>query len=351
MARLKDVADRAGVSTATTSRVLTGKGYVSDELRHRVLLAVEELNYSPDGVARSMSQRRTHTIGLVVSDVTNPFFTAVARGVEDIGQQRGYSLVLCNTDENLAKERAYLAVLREKRVDGILLAVSSQEAAHIRPLLDAGTKLVLIDRAIPGFDVPSVTVDNIGGIFQATDYLLGLGHRRIGIITVGIAVSTAVERLDGYKAALARAGMSRDPELIVHGGFTQQDGYESGLRLWSLSKRPTAVISCNNVMTTGLLIALRERGARIPEDVSVIGFDDLPYFALLENPLTAVAQPMYELGRCACELLLRLISGDASLTSEETHLRLPTQLLIRSSCRRVEVCDVQGVELIRDAIV
>jgi len=315
---------------------LSGVAYVSEELRERVLRAVKDLDYSPDGIARSMSQRRTLTLGLVVSDITNPFFTAVSRGVEDTGQKSGYSVVLCNTDEDVEKERGYLRVLREKRVDGILLTTAGREGGHIQRLVEAGTKLVLIDRSIPGLSVPSVQVDNFGGVHRATEYLLNLGHRRIGIVTGRLSVSTADERLRGYEGALAAATVQLDPSLIVSGHFTEEGGHEAGRNLLSRSHRPTAVISCNNFMTTGLLVALREGGSRVPEDVSVISFDDLPYFALLDHPVTVISQPMYDLGRSACELLLRLITGELSPSSSKAHIRLPTGLVIRESCRRVD---------------
>lgn len=333
MIRIKDVAQRAGVSTATISRVMSGNAYVNPELRERVLAVVREMNYSPNGIARSMSRRKTHTLGLVVSDVTNPFFTSVARGVEDAGQASGYSVVLCNTDENPDKERTYLSVLRENRVDGILLAVSSSDVEHVDRLLHAGTKLVLIDRVAPGISVPSVLVDNVGAMREAVEYLLDLGHRRIGIVTGNTAVTTALERVQGYESALDRAGIAHDPALIFSSDFTEPGGHDAGFRLSTMPDPPTAVICSNNQMTTGLLIALRERGVHIPEDISIIGFDDLPYFSLLDHPLTAVAQPMYEMGRRACELLLQMLSDEDETIPPETQIRLPTHLVVRDSCR------------------
>lgn len=337
MTRLRDVASRAGVSVATTSRVLTGSSNVSDALRQRVLAAVAELNYSPDGVARSMSIRRTSLLGLVVADITSPFFAHVARGVEDIGRRKGYSVVLCNTDDNVDKERAYLGALREKRVDGILLAVVSGDVAHVRRLADAGAKLVLLDRVIPQLDLPFVQVDNVGGVRQAMEYLLGLGHRRIALVVGDPAIATAHQRLEGYEAALAAAGVPLDPDLLVPTGFTEHGGYEAALRIWALTPRPTAMISGSDVTTIGVLSALRARGARIPADVSVVGFDDAPLFPLLAPPLTVVAQPIYDLGRRACELLLRMVTDGAELTREESRVQLPTRLIIRESCGPVPV--------------
>jgi LacI family transcriptional regulator len=332
MARLEDVARRVGVSTATVSRVLSGSAFVSEELRERVLSGVREMNYSPNGVARSMAQRRTLTLGLIVSDVTNPFFTALARGVEDVGNDAGYSIVLCNTDESLQKEQSYLNVLREKRVDGILLAICSDTVEHVQRVIDSGAKLVLIDRSAPDIDAPLVHVDNEGGMRQATRYLLSLGHRRIAIIVGSEHVATAKDRLLGYSAALAEAGITLDSDLVIPGGFTESGGYDAALRLWQLEDRPTAVVSSNNVMTTGLLLAFKETHIRIPEDISVISFDDLPHFSLLDHPLTVISQPTYELGRVSCELLLSIVTDNQAPSGRESRLCLPTQLTVRESC-------------------
>jgi DNA-binding LacI/PurR family transcriptional regulator len=333
--RLKDVAALAGVSTATTSRVLTGKDYVSEELRLRVNSALRELNYTPDGVARSMSQGRTMSIGLVLSDVTNPFFTSVARGAEDAAQPLGYSVILCNTDEDVAKERKYLSILREKRVDGIMLAIANDQVDHIVALERAGVKLVLIDRAIPKLKIPTVEADNFNAVFEATRYLLRLGHQRIAMLTGNLAITTGGERLRGFEAALQEARLSVEPELLLPGGFHEDAAYEAGIKLARLADPPTAVISWGSAATTGLLLALRESGLRWPDDVSVVGFDDLPYFVLLDEPITAISQPSYEMGRRACELLLRLIDNEVVPADGELHVQLTTRLIIRKSCRRL----------------
>ncbi len=305
--RLEDVSRRAGVSTATTSRVLTGKGRVSEALRHRVLAAVDALGYTPDRIARSMTLGRTMTIGLVVSDVTNPFFTSVARGVEDAAREGGYGILLCNTDEDPEIEKTQLNILRERRVDGILLAPAGGESSHIQSLVDGGSTMVLIDRHIKGVDAPSVQVENAGATAEATRYLLSLGHRDIAIVVGKPSVSTSEERLQGYVQAHHDALLSPRPDLVFGGRYAQEGGYDSGAAIARMEPRPSAVISCNNVMTTGLLLALRDAGVRIPEDISLISFDDLPYFTLLDHPLTAIQQPMYELGHVACNLLLDIL--------------------------------------------
>jgi LacI family transcriptional regulator len=338
---LRDVASRADVSTATTSRVLSGKGFVSDKLRERVLAAVKELNYTPNGLARSMSLRETRTLGLVVSDVTNPFFTTVARGVEDICQEQGYSVVLCNTDGKPEKERAYLAMLHEKRVDGLLLSSTGAAAEQLRDILAAGIKVVLIDRAIPGVDSICVGVENFDGMYRGTQYLLSLGHRHIGLIVGGPDVPTSKERLDGYLAAMAESNTEIDPALIVDGHFSEEGGRTAGRQLYQRAVPPTAIISCNNLMTSGLLFALHDIGRRVPDDVSVLGFDDLPIFSLLDHPLTVIAQPTYELGRRAGEVLLEQIQK-GKVERQAENIRLPIQLVIRDSCRPVKILNARG---------
>jgi LacI family transcriptional regulator len=332
MSRLVDVAGRAHVSLATTSRVLNGTGFVSDALRQRVLAAVKELNYTPDGIARSMAKGQTLTLGLVVADITSSFFNQVARGVEDMGRAHGYSVVLCNADEDLSKEQAYLAMLREKRVDGILLAPSSGEVAHVQRLADAGVTLALLDRGIPALEIPSVQVDNVGGMYRATEYLLGLGHRRIAMVVGDLAITTAHQRLEGFTAALEAARVPLNPDLLIPARPHQDGGFDAARQIWNLRPRPTAIISWGDVTTTGVLLALRDCGAHIPEDISVIGFDDVPLFTLLARPLTVIAQPAYEVGQRACALLLRMIRDEAPLPPEESQIILPTQFLIRASC-------------------
>ena len=331
--RLRDVAERAGVSLATTSRVLSGDAPVSEELRRRVLASAQELDYTPNRIARSMSTQRTLSIGLVVADITSPSIPWMVRGVEDTAHRNGYSVALCNTDEDPTKERLYLSVLRESRVDGVLLVASGGDTGHVERAVEAGTNLVLLDRPIPDLPLPCVQADNLRGIYQATEYLLGLGHRRIAMMVGDLAISTAAQRLAGFEAAFAAAGAPLDPALVVPAGLTERAAHEAALRLYTDADRPTAIITWCDVTTNGLLATLRELRVRIPEDISVVGFDDQPYFALLEHPLTAVSQPIYDMGQRACELLLRLIHGETDLPSEESNLRLPTKLIIRESCR------------------
>lgn len=331
-ARIEDVALLAGVSTATISRVLNEKGGVSELLRQRVMAAVHELDYSPNRVARSMASDRTMTLGLVVSDVTNPFFTSVARGVEDAAKEAGYGVLLCNTDENITIEREYLDILRQRRVDGILLVPASDDPQNIRSFEGSAISLVLIDRHVPYVVTPSVEVDNVDAMITATEYLADLGHRTIAVVAGRSNTSNSRERVNGYVSALGSLGIPFRSELVLDGGYSQEGGHRCGLRIAHMSPRPTAVISCNNLMTTGLLLALRSLGIVIPEDISFVSFDDLPYFSLLDHPLTAIVQPTYQLGQRACHLLLDLLQTTDSETSTATHIRLDTHLILRDSC-------------------
>ena len=204
--------------------------------------------------------------------------------------------------------------------------------SHIRRLAESGIKLVLLDRAVAGLDIPSVQVENTESTRSATSYLLSLGHRDIAVVMGKPSVSNSEERLDGYVWALREAGIPVRDSLILSGGFTYEGGYKCGLQIGRADVRPTAVLCCNNIMTTGLLVALRECNMRVPENLSLISFDDLPFFTLLQHPLTAITQPMYELGSRACGLLIKMIASPDELTSAHTRIRLPAELVIRDSC-------------------
>jgi LacI family transcriptional regulator len=267
-----------------------------------------------------------------VSDVTNPFFTVLARGVEDLGQERGYSVVLCNSDSKPEKEQSYLEMLHEKRVDGILVSPNGADSEPVNRILQAGIGVVLVDRVLPHVDAASISVDNFAGARFATGYLLDLGHVRVGVIAGKLDASTGEERLEGFRAAMNARGAPIDPSLIVRGDFTQEGGHAAALELCSCPNPPTAVISCNNLMTTGALFALRSLNRKIPDDLSLVSFDDLPLFSLLDHPLTVVSQPAYEMGRVACRLLIDQLEG---LDTTERNVRLNTELIVRDSCRPV----------------
>ena len=328
MATIKDVAREAGVSTATVSRVLNnGEGF-SEETRLAVLTAIEALDYKPSRVARNLRVQRTQLLGLILSDIQNPFFTSVIQGVEEVAHQNGYSLILCNSDENPEREQMYLRIMHQENVAGMILATTVNEG-HEAEILCGTIPTVAIDRTIDDLSLDTVVVDSVLGAQEAVSHLLRLGHERIGLINGLQHVNTAKERQEGYVRAHHAAAMQIDPDLIRYGNFKQDSGYTLSLELLSMWNRPTALFVANNLMTLGALNAIHELQLRIPDDVAIVGFDDMPWSASLNPPLTAVAQPHYELGQSAAELLLKHLSGNVG---DATKICLKPHLVVRRSC-------------------
>lgn len=330
MPTLHDVAKLAGVSTATVSATINQTAYVSPELQERVRKAIAELGYHPDGIARSLKKRSTQTLGLIISDITNPFFTALIRGIEDVANAQGYAIILCNTDERLEKERAYLRLLRSRRVDGLIMAPSGAPGDYDDLFAEVSTPLVFIDRKIPKAPADAVVVDNVGGARQVVEYLLRLGHRRIAAITGVPHISTTSERIQGYRRALEAAGQPLDPDLMRTGNSRLEGGYQAALALLRLSKRPTAIFATNNVMAIGLMRAVAEQGLRCPEDLSVACFDDFEWASVFRPRLTTVAQPTYDMGAKAADLLFARLEG--TLSGDPQEVVLSSSLVIRDSC-------------------
>ncbi len=329
MATLKDVARKAGVSVATASRVLGGYGYASDQARARVLRAARQLDYTPNALARGMVQKRTHAIGVIVSDNANPFFAAVVRGIEDVVRRHGYAVVLCNTDEDPSKEDLYLRILREKQVDGLLLAPSGRASSRLRRWLRNGIPLVLVDRRLEGIRADTALVDNLEGARTAVSHLIALGHRRVGIISGPARVFTGQQRLAGYLEALKAAGLRADPGLVREGDFKQASGYGLAREFLEMKHRPTALFVANNLMTIGAMLALKEAGVRIPQEMAIVGFDDMDWASILTPTLTAVAQPAYTLGTNAAQLLMQRLENPSRPVQE---IVLKTHLVVRESC-------------------
>jgi len=330
MPTLHDVARLAGVSIATVSATINQSAYVSPELQERVRKAIAEIAYHPDGIARSLKKRSTQTLGLIISDITNPFFTALVRGIEDAANARGHALILCNTDEDVEKERAYLRLLRSRRVDGLIMAPAGCVKDYQQFSVEANTPLVFIDRKISSVPADAVVVDNVGGARQVVDYLLRLGHRHIGAITGLPHISTTHERIEGYRQALEAAGLPPDPALMLGGNSRLKGGYQAGLALLSFPKRPTAIFATNNLMAIGLMRAVAERELRCPEDVSVACFDDFEWASVFQPRLTTVAQPTYEMGVKAAEVLFARLDG--TLAGDPKEIVLSPTLMIRDSC-------------------
>jgi|SRR5579863_2191578 len=334
MVTIRDVARKAQVSVGTVSHVTSGAVRVRPELRERVLKAARELNYQPNHTARSLKTRQTRILGMVISDITNPFFPQVVRGAEDIALKHNYLLVTLNTDDHLEREKHILSMLRTRRVDGILLVVApnQKDVSHIKSAIAAGIPMVCLDRVPPGVPVDSVSTDNVKGAEMCVRHLLALGHRRIGIITGTVGLSTASDRLRGCQNALTEAGITPDRELIREGDFREETGYVLCKSLCLSRKRPTAVFVSNAMMGLGALKAITELGLRCPEDIAIAIFDDLPLAGVFQPHLTAVAQPAYAIGSKGAELLLKRIETKAKIR-KPVKLLLEPELKVRESTR------------------
>ncbi len=330
VATIVDVAKAAGVSATTVSHVINGTRFVSEATVDRVRAAMAELNYRPNVIARSLRTRETRTVGLVVSDVTNPFFTSIVRTIEDEMLKVGYNIMLCDTDEKPEREETYLNLLVGKRVDGLIVAPSSGNADLLNDAIQQGTPIVLLDRYIQGVSADVVLSDNGEGAFDAVKYLAGLGHRRIGIVAGRLEVSTGADRLEGYERALSDHGIPVNQELVAIADFKRETAHEKARHMLSLERRPTALFVCNNVMTAGVMAAIRELRLRVPEDISVVGFDDSDWAALMNPSLTVVAQGIDELGQRAADLLLRRISRGP--VKNPRRIMVKPRLIVRDSC-------------------
>ncbi|MEU6720276.1 LacI family DNA-binding transcriptional regulator [Nonomuraea sp. NPDC046802] len=324
MPTIYDVAREAGVSAATVSRVLNGAQTVDPDMVARVLAAVRELGYRPNAVARNLRRSRTTLWAVIISDIGNPFFTATVRGIEDVAQQAGYSVVLCNSDEDPGKEETYVAAALSEQMAGVIIS-SSGSVKAAKNLLDSPIPVVAIDRELPRGVVDTVVVDNEAGARAATEHLRTAGYRRIACITGPEGVSTADLRLRGYTEALSGT------PIVVRTDFREQGGFDAMSSLLSSPERPDAVFVANNLMTVGALRCLAEHGVDVPGEMGLVGFDEIPWADLVRPSLTTVAQPTYELGRMAARLLVDRI---ATPSAEPATVVLPAELRPRQSSAR-----------------
>jgi LacI family transcriptional regulator len=327
---LVQVAQRAKVATSTVSRTINQTGKISAATQEHVRKVMREMGYKPNRVARRLrtSEGKCHLLGLIIPNIQNPFFADLARGVEDVAYKNNFAVLLCNYDEDFKKQQFYLDVMQAESVDGMILSPLHESDKAIARIVAAGFSVVCVDRSIAGTAVDKVVVDNQRGALAAVSHLLEKGHRRIGIISGPIDSSTGRERLAGYKAALAQAGVALEPALIMHGDYREESGRRLTEALLSRRSPPTALFVANNQMLIGAIETIAAHSLRIPRDIAVVGFDDLPLAAVFTPPLTIVRQPAYEVGRSAAELLLKRIEEPQRAT---VSIQLLPELVIRKS--------------------
>jgi LacI family transcriptional regulator, galactose operon repressor len=326
---VKEVAQRAGVSTATVSRALSGATGVREPLRSRILEAARSLSYHPNRAARDLRVRSSRAVGVLIPDIENPFFTSLVSGIEDALGKTDYSLLLASYNEDPHQEARRLELFRAEGVSGLIFAASHSPSNLYTELERSGMALVAVSRSGPRSRINQVTVANRDGAHAATAHLIQLGHKRIAIINGPMGLTTARDRQEGYEDALREAGITVDENLVIHCPFRQSAGYSAMQQILELADRPTAVFAASNLLTLGVLQAIHERHLAIPDDIAIVGFDEMPWAMSLSPPLTTVAQPAFEAGQTAAELLLARIR-DPSMPRRQVVLE--TQLIVRSSC-------------------
>jgi LacI family transcriptional regulator len=325
---IRDVAKRAGVAPVTVSRVINNSGIVSLKTRECVETAIEELGYVPNMLGPSLRSQQTMTLALVVTDITNSFWTTVTRGVLDFAQTSGYSTILCNTDESVEKQSQYLQMLLRRRIDGILLVPASSSPDPIQLIQKQSIPVVVLDRQVSDVDVDIVRADSEKGAYQLTRHLLTLGHKQISMVAGPRSVSTAIDRVNGFCRALNEIGLELCDTQVLWGDFTQESGYKLAKTSLEMSPKPTVLFASNNFVAIGALRALREKNYRVPEDIAMVAVDDIhPAFAV-EPFLTVAKQPVREMGKQATHLLLERIRGDAGSSCKQ--IVLPTEMIIRT---------------------
>ncbi|WP_047152679.1 LacI family DNA-binding transcriptional regulator [Aneurinibacillus tyrosinisolvens] len=321
-----DVAREAGVSIATVSKVINKAGRISDKTRQRVYKIMDDLNYQPSVVASALTGKRTNTLGLLIPDLANPFFAEIARSIEDRAQELGYSVVMCSTDNNTNKERKYITLLRQKSIDGFIMASGVQEEKILKELIEEKVPIALVSQEIPSLGIDSVTVDDFLGGYEVTQHLLKLGHKQIAVLAQDERSSR--ERVRGYRQALTDSELTVDESLIlVADSITKNNDVRAG-QLFDREERPTAIFACNDVLAISALQAARERGITIPNELSLVGFDNTIMARIVDPPLTSVAQPIHDMGRRVVDILVSKVEDGNAM---KQRIVLMPELIIRGS--------------------
>ncbi|MFQ6066789.1 MAG: LacI family DNA-binding transcriptional regulator [bacterium] len=328
MAKIKDVARLARVSPACVSLVLNDKPYVSQEAKQRICTAIKQLNYRPNIIARSLRKKKTTTVGLVLSDITNPFFPEVARGVEDRAREYGFNVVLCSTDADPSLERQYIDVLLAKQIDGLILT-STRSSDNLSQYAKEGCPLVLVNRGLSPDRFDFVGIDNVASAKMVIDHFIKLGHQRIAFIGGEPASSASFGRYEGYRSALEQAKISYSDSFIKTGYLKYSGGYRAMKSLLQTSPSPTALFCANDMMALGAMDACLEKGIKVPQNLAIVGFDDIWVASLKSVQLTTVRQPRYLMGVKAVDLMIERIMGKRV---EIKRVMLPTKLVVRRTC-------------------
>ncbi len=324
---IKDIARAAGVSHSTVSRALADSPLVKEQTRERIKQLAQEMGYTPHALARSLVTRRTQTVGVVVTTIADPFVSEIVRGLEETGQNHGYTIILCNSNAEPRRELAAVKALREKRVDGIIVTASRIGDLYLPLLEDFGVPIVLINNQQTGQYVYSIGTDDVRGGQIATEYLLSLGHTRIAYIASPNNVNSSQARMNGYRAALESRGIAFDPALVAEGDGRPAAAMHAVEHLFARGVRPTAIFCYNDMTAIGAMRALKQMGLRVPEDISIVGYDDIPIVEYLNPPLTTIRQRKYDMGCMAMDMLLRLLNG----ATDVQDITIEPTLVIRES--------------------
>ena len=341
---LKSIADHLNVSVTTVSRVLNGKSdtyRISKETRKRILIAAKELNYSPNQLARGLRLQKSHTIGYIIPDISNPFFSSIAKSVEKFARKSGYSILLCDSEENTELEISLLQLMLNRKVDGLIISPVGIEVQHLLELSRRKIPVVLLDRYFPELDFPFVTSDNYKGALEAVSLLIEYGHKRIACIQGLRKTSPNNDRVKGYIDAHKNNDLPIDQSLIVGDSFGEENGYIETKLLLKNKEIPTAIFAVSNLISLGAIRAITEEGLKIPDDISMISFDDQPYSRFLATPMTTVAQQSAQIGQIATKILMDQIESNTII--EHKGIFLPTSLILRDSVSKRYSLDVKAI--------